>query len=82
MIVDLKLYSEIGLEPQNFRRGFRKFCTFYKIKITGLPSYLFDLIPKSSHMYNTRSLEDVAGLISSSIPSTISEWNKLENTTI
>ena len=63
----LKLYNEIGLEPQNVRRGFRKFCTFYKIKMTGLPSSLFELIPKSSHMYNTRSLENAAGLISSSI---------------
>ena len=73
----LKLYNEIGLESLKFRRWFR--CTFYKIKSTGLPSYLFELIPKSSHMYNTRSLEDVATLYSrtdifkySFFPSTIS----------
>ena len=58
----LKLYNEIGLEPFKFRRWFRKPCTFYKIKSTGLPSSLFDLIPKSSHIYNTCSLEDVATL--------------------
>ena len=34
----LKLYNEIGLESLKFRRWFRKLCTFYKIKSTGLPS--------------------------------------------
>ena len=81
----LKLYNEIGLESLKFRQWFRKPCTFYKIKSTGLPSYLFDLIPKSSHMYNTHSLEDAATLYSrtdsfkySFFPSAISEWNKLD----
>ena len=79
----LKLYNEIELESLKFRRWVR--CTFYKIKSTGLPSYLFELIPKSSHMYNTRSLEDVATLYSrtdifkySFFPSTISKLNKLD----
>ena len=79
----LKLYNEIGLESLKFRRWFRKLCTFYKIKSTGLPSYLYDLIPKSSHMYNTRSVENVAMLYSrtdifkySCFLSAISEWNK------
>ena len=60
----LKLYNEIGLESLKIRHWFRKFYAFYKIKSTGLSSYLFDLIPKSSHMNNTRSLEDVAALYS------------------
>ena len=60
----LKLYNEIGLEPLKFRRWFRKLCTFYKIESTGLPSYLYDLIAKSSHIYNTRSVEDLAMLYS------------------
>ena len=84
-IKGLKLYHEIGLESLKFRRWFRKLCTFYKIKSTSLPSYLFDLIPKSSHMYNIRLLDDVATLYSRTdifkylfFPSTISEWNKLE----
>ena len=57
----------------------------YKIRSIGLPSYVFDLIPKSSHMYNTRSLQNVATLYRrtdifkySFFPSTVSEWNKLE----
>ena len=60
----LKLYNEIGLESLKIRQWFRKFYAFYKIKSTGLSSYLFDLILKSSHMNNTRSLEDVATLYS------------------
>ena len=75
------------LESRKFGRWFGKLCTFYKIKSTGLPSCLFDLIPKSSHMYNTRSLEDAIKLYSrtdifkySFFPSTISEWNKLDLT--
>ena len=60
----LKLYNEIGLESLKLRQWFRKLCTFYKIKGTGLPSCLFDLILKSSHKYNTCSLEDVATLYS------------------
>ena len=58
----LKLYNETGLESLKFRWWFRKLCTFYKINSTGLPSCLYDLIPKSSHMYNTCSVEDVAML--------------------
>ena len=60
----LKLYNEIGWESVKIRQWFRKSYAFYKIKSTGLSSYLFDLIPKSSHMNNTRSLEDVATLYS------------------
>ena len=52
----LKLYNEIGLESLRFRPWFRKLCTFCKIKSTGLPSYLYDLILKSSHMYNILAL--------------------------
>ena len=80
----LKLYNEIGLESLKFRQWFRKLCIFCKIKSTGLPSYLFERILKSSHMYNTCSLEDVVTLYSRTdifkylfFPSTISEWNRL-----
>ena len=81
----LKLYNEIGLESLKFRRLFRKLCIFYKIKSTGLLSYLYDLIPKSSHMYNDHSVEDLAMLCRrtdiskySFFPTKISEWNKLD----
>ena len=42
----IKLYNELGLESREFRRWFRKLCLFYKIKKTGLPEYLFNMIPQ------------------------------------
>ena len=51
-----KLYNKLGFESPKFRRWFRKLCTFYKIKTTGVPEYLFDFIPETNHItYNTRS---------------------------
>ena len=40
-----KIYNELGVESLRFRRYFRRLCTFFKIKQTGLSSYLFNLIP-------------------------------------
>ena len=56
----IKLYNGLGLEFLAFRRWFRKLCLFHKIKKTGLPEYLFNMIPQSNHQYNTQSIEDVA----------------------
>ena len=60
-------------------------CTLLNFKTSGLPEYLFDLIPQNNHLYNTRFLEDVTTFYSrtdafkySFFPSTILEWNKLE----
>ena len=78
----LKLYKKIGLESLKFRRWLR--CTFCKIKGTYFSSYLHELIPERSHMYNTRSLEHVAILYQWNwylqlfvFATTISEWNTL-----
>ena len=79
------MYSELGFESLKFRRWFRKLCTFFKLKTSGLPEYLFDLIPQNNHLCNTHFLEDVTTFYSrtdafkySFFPSTILEWNKLE----
>ena len=56
----VKLYNQLGLESLEFRWWFRKLCLFYKVKKTGLPEYLFNMIPQSNHQYNTQSIEDVA----------------------
>ena len=79
------MYGELGFESLKFRCWFRKLCTFFKLKTSGLPEYLFDLIPQNNHLYNTRFLEDVTTFYSrtdafkySFFPSTILEWNKLE----
>ena len=50
-----KLYKELGLESLKSRRTFRRLCSFHKILSTGLPTYLFSLIPKSTHGYQTRT---------------------------
>ena len=54
-----KLYKELGLEPLKFRRLFRRLCTFLKIKTSGKPEYLFNLIPRGQHSYNTRLLDQI-----------------------
>ena len=45
----VKLYNQLGLESLEFRWWFRKLCLFYKVKKTGLPEYLFNMIPQSNH---------------------------------
>ena len=52
-----KLCKELGLESLKFRRWFRRLWTFLKIKTSGKPEYLFNLIPTGQHSYNTRSLD-------------------------
>ena len=51
-----KLYKELGLESLKFRRWFRRLCTFFKIKTSGKPEYLFNLIPAGQYSYNTHTL--------------------------
>ena len=42
-----KIYKELGLESLKFRSGFRRLCTFFKIKQSGLSSYLYNLMQPS-----------------------------------
>ena len=51
-----ELYNKLGFGSLKFRHWFRK-CTFYKIRATGVPEYLFDLNPETNHIYNTCSSE-------------------------
>ena len=48
-----RLYNELGLESLKFKR-------FLKIETVSVPQYLSDLIPKTSHLYDTRAAEYVA----------------------
>ena len=81
-----KLYNELGFESLKFRCWFWKLCTFYKIKTTGVPEYLFDLIPETNHIYNnTHSSDNVTTFYSrtdvykySFFPYAILEWKKLD----
>ena len=80
-----KLYNKLGFEFFKFRCWFWKLCTFYKIKATGVPEYLFDLIPETNHIYDTCSSDNVTTFYSrtdvykySFFPYTIFEWKKLD----
>ena len=82
----VKLYKELGLESLKLRRKLRRLCTFYKIKTTGVPSYLFSLVPNTVlHFYQTRTKDNVTkyqcraeAFKSSFFPWTITEWNSLD----
>ena len=55
-----KLYNELGLESLESRRRLRHLCFLHKIISNGLPAYLYKLIPKKSHQYITRNVNDIA----------------------
>ena len=81
----IKLYNELGLESLGFRRWFRILCLFFKIKKTGLPEYLLNMIPQSNHRHNTQSSEGATTFYCrkdvfkySFFLYTILEWNKLD----
>ena len=46
-----KFKKKLGFESLKFRRWFQKLCTFYKIRTTGVPEYLFHCIPEANHKY-------------------------------
>ena len=80
-----KMYKELVLESLSFRRWFRWICTFLKIKSSGKPQYLLNLIPTGQHSYNTRSLDQVDthyyrtnAFKDYVFLHTIVEWNKLD----
>ena len=41
-------YQELGLEPLQQRRWYRKLCLFFKICKNQCPKYLFDIVPQSN----------------------------------
>ena len=80
-----KIYQELGLESLKYRRWFRKLCHFYKMFNEKSPSYLLDLIPNFNRVYNTKLSYNIPPIKvrhdyskNSFLPSTISEWNKLD----
>ena len=79
------LYVELGLESLKARHWFRRLCDFYKFKSYGLPPYLFQLVPKETHSYNTCNSEDIPtyhcrtdSFKNSFFPWTIRECNRLD----
>ena len=59
-----KLNQELSLKTLQSRRCFRKLCLFYKIVNNQSPSYLFDYIPSTDRIYNTRNAANVPRIIS------------------
>lgn len=79
-----RLYRELGLEFLSDRRKLRRLCLLYKIKMNQGPQYLYDLIPKTIRVYNTRASNHIPQIPSRTqfykdtfFPSAICEWNKL-----
>ena len=50
-------------------------CNIYKIKTTGVPQYLSDLIPQTNHFHNTSVVEDVTTFYSRTDLSSIISFN-------
>ena len=83
-----KLYNELGLELLRSRRWFKHLCTIYKIKTSGLPPYLNNMLTKVTHHYQTRNSKDLATYQTrknifkySFFPYSIMEWNKFSSST-
>ena len=54
-----KLYKELGLQCLKLRRTLKHLCAIYKIVSTCLATYFFNLIPQSTHAYQTRTSSNV-----------------------
>ena len=50
-----KLYKELGFEYLSSRRWFKRLSMFYKNLKNQSPSYLYELIPQSHHLFNLRN---------------------------
>ena len=80
-----KIYNELRLESLELRRRLRHLCLLHKIISNGLPAYLYKLIPKKSHQYITRSVNDIEtyqyridAFKFSFFHWTITEWNEID----
>ena len=81
----VKLYKKIGLQSLTSRRWFKRLCQLYKIIHDKTPQYLYNIIPKAHHNFNTRYQSRIPQFLwrsnyfkNSFFPYTIKEWNKLE----
>ena len=68
-----------------FRRWFRRLCTYFKIKTSGKPENVLNLIQTGQHSYNIRKLDQTETYYyrtdvfkNSLFPYAIVEWNKLD----
>ena len=54
-----KIYQELGLESLQLCCLYIKFCLFYKVFKNEHPKYLFNLIPRRSTAYATRTVGNI-----------------------
>ena len=80
-----KVYEELGWEPLNLRRYFRRLTVFYKIMNGLTPHYLFEpvTLPRT-HLYGTSTTNDLHPMKcrtqrfkASFFPDAIDCWNKI-----
>ena len=76
-----KAYQELGLESLQSIRWFRKLCQSYKILKSKSLRYLFDIIPTTLRVHNTRYCDKIPllkikhnFLKNSHYSSSIGEW--------
>ena len=80
-----KHYEELGLKFLQDRRWCRRLCYIYKILVNKSPNYLFNVVPASNTIYNTRNT-NVIPLMNirnnffknTFFSLTIIDWNKLD----
>ena len=80
-----KVYDELGWEPLNLRRYFRRLTVFYKIMNGLTPQYLFEPVTSPRrHLYGTSNTNDLLPMKcrtqrfkSSFFPDAIDCWNKI-----
>ena len=80
-----KIYQELGLEPLQLRRSYRKLCLFYKVFKNEYPKYLFNLTPVKSTSYATRTMNNIPVIKTKHnffksyfFSSAIIDWNNLD----
>ena len=81
-----KIYQDLGLESLEKRRWYQKLCYFYKIFNKESTTYLPNIVPVSSRSYFIKFVENVLSFKvrhefskNSFFPSTVIEWNKIDN---
>ena len=80
-----KVYEELGWEPLNLRRYFRRLTVFYKIMNDMTPQYLLDPVtPPRTHLYGTSTTNDLYSMKcrtqrfnNTFFPDAIDSWNNI-----
>ena len=83
-----KYHKQLGFKSLKPTANFRCPCLFYKIISTGLPFYLFNLIPKSILGNQTRTSQNIrtypcrTDTFKHFFPMNIATWNKINPETL